>query len=145
MSQRLGDTSLAFARAWHHVDARERVLGRLARSVAVTLMGKHKPIYDQAVDAGDYVVVTNAAQIAVTGRKADQKVYRHHTTYPGGMKETNYNALLQKKPEEIIRKAVSGMLPKNRLRDRRLHRLKVFSGAEHPYEANFIKRFEPRS
>lgn len=94
-------TSLAFARVWHHVDARERILGRLARSVAVTLMGKHKPIYDPAVDAGDYVVVTNASHIAVTGKKADQKLYRHHTGYPGGLKEIPYKSMLQNKPEEV--------------------------------------------
>lgn len=133
MQRLTNKTSLAFARLWHHVDARERVLGRLARSIAVTLMGKHKPIYDPAVDAGDYVVVTNASHVAVTGRKADQKVYRYHTMYPGGLKEIPYKAMLQTKPEQILRRAVSGMLPKNKLRERRLERLKIFPGETHPY------------
>ncbi|WFD32279.1 54S ribosomal protein L23, mitochondrial [Malassezia sp. CBS 17886] len=141
MSQRVGNSSLAFARVWHHVDARERILGHLARSIAVTLMGKHKPVYDPAVDNGDYVVVTNSSHIAVTGRKDEQNVYRHHTMYPGGLKETPFKAMLQKKPDEIIRRAVSGMLPKNRLRDRRLERLKIFPDAVHPYEANIVKRY----
>ncbi|WFD38771.1 54S ribosomal protein L23, mitochondrial [Malassezia japonica] len=142
MSQRVGNTSLAFSRIWHHVDARERVLGRLARSIAVTLMGKHKPVYDPAVDAGDYVVVTNASHVAVTGKKAEQKVYRHHTMYPGGLKEIPFKAMLQSKPEEILRRAVSGMLPKNKLRERRLERLKIFSDSTHPYEENIVKRYD---
>ncbi|KAL4403041.1 54S ribosomal protein L23, mitochondrial [Malassezia pachydermatis] len=142
MSQRVGNTSLAFARVWHQVDARERVLGRLARSIAVTLMGKHKPMYDPAVDAGDYVVVTNASHIAVTGKKAEQKLYRHHTMYPGGLKEIPFKDMLQNKPEQIIRRAVSGMLPKNKLRERRLERLKIFPGEAHPYEANIVKRYD---
>ncbi|WFD47922.1 54S ribosomal protein L23, mitochondrial [Malassezia furfur] len=105
-------------------------------------MGKHKPIYDPAVDAGDYVVVTNASHIAVTGRKDEQKLYRHHTMFPGGLKEIPYKTMLQKKPEEIIRRAVSGMLPKNKLRERRLERLKIFSDSTHPYEENFVKRYD---
>jgi len=125
------------------VDARERVLGRLARSIAVTLMGKHKPIYDPAVDAGDYVVVTNASHIAVSGRKAEQKLYRHHTMYPGGLKEIPFKAMLQSKPEEILRRAVSGMLPKNKLRERRLERLKIFPGESHPYEAKYVVYLTP--
>ncbi|CCU99663.1 unnamed protein product [Malassezia sympodialis ATCC 42132] len=143
MSQRVGSTSLAFARVWHQVDARERVLGRLARSIAVTLMGKHKPIYDPAVDAGDYVVVTNASHIAVTGRKAEQKLYRHHTMYPGGLKEIPFKAMLQSKPEEILRRAVSGMLPKNKLRERRLERLKIFPDESHPYGAKYVAYLTP--
>ncbi len=96
------------------------MLGPLAVNIAKLLMGKHKPIYDQSKDLGDYVVVTNAKQVVVTGRKADQRVYRHHTMYPGGLKEIKYKEMMERKPEEIIRKAVSGMLPKNTLRDRRL-------------------------
>lgn len=105
-------------------------------------MGKHKPIYDQSKDLGDYVVVTNAKQVVVTGRKADQRVYRHHTMFPGGLKEIKYKEMMEKRPGEIIRKAVSGMLPKNTLRDRRLERLKVFEGEEHPYAQNVIRRYE---
>ncbi|KAF6748992.1 50S ribosomal protein L13 [Ephemerocybe angulata] len=128
MSQAIGNTTLAYARVWHHVDASDRILGKLAERIALVLMGKHKPIYDPSVDCGDYVVVTNAKDIKVTGRKEEQLVYRKHTMFPGGLKETPYKVMKEKKPEEIIRHAVSGMLPKNKLRERRLERLKVFSG-----------------
>jgi len=141
MSQRVGNTTLAFARVWHHVDARERVLGGLARSIAVTLMGKNKPVYDPSRDVGDYVVVTNAEHITVTGQKAEKKLYRHHTMYPGGLKEIPFKTMMQTKPEQILRRAVSGMLPKNKLRDRRLERLKIYPNDVHPYEANIIKRY----
>ncbi|KAK0522165.1 54S ribosomal protein L23, mitochondrial [Tilletia horrida] len=135
MSQVIGNTALAFSRVWHHVSAKDRVLGALAANIATTLMGKHKPTYDPSVDNGDYVVVTNARHVTVTGKKADQIVYRHHTMYPGGLKERTYKEMMKKKPDEIIRKAVSGMLPKNKLRERRLERLKIFPDDEHPYEA----------
>ncbi|KAI9299364.1 50S ribosomal protein L13 [Cunninghamella echinulata] len=140
MSQVVGNTALAYARVWHVVDARQRILGRLATNVATTLMGKHKPIYDPAADCGDYVVVINAKDILVSGKKAEQKLYRHHTGHPGGLKEINFENLMKKDPTESIRKAVSGMLPKNRLRDDRLNRLLIFEGSEHPYEANIIKQ-----
>ncbi|KAF8634182.1 hypothetical protein AX17_004273 [Amanita inopinata Kibby_2008] len=126
MSQVVGNTALAYARVWHHVDATDRVLGKLAERIALVLMGKHKPIYDPSVDCGDYVVVTNAKNIRVTGRKDEQLVYRKHSMYAGGLKETPYRDMMDKKSDEIIRHAVSGMLPKNRLRDRRLERLKIF-------------------
>lgn len=87
------------------------MLGRLARSIAVTLMGKHKPIFDPAVDAGDYVVVTNASHVAVTGKKADQKLYRHHTMFPGGLKEIPFNTMLQKKPDEVGRRRLPDHSP----------------------------------
>ncbi|GJN88165.1 hypothetical protein Rhopal_001130-T1 [Rhodotorula paludigena] len=135
----VGNTALAYARAWRGVDAEGQVLGRLATRIAIVLMGKHKPIYDQANDCGDYVVVKNAAKVAVTGRKADQKIYRHHTQFPGGLKEIPFKVMLERNPEEIIRRAVSGMLPKNRLRDKRLERLLIFPTAEHPYEANLLR------
>ncbi|KAG1639934.1 hypothetical protein G6F44_007332 [Rhizopus delemar] len=140
MSQAVGNTALAYARVWHVVDAKQRVLGRLATNVATTLMGKHKPIYDPAADCGDYVVVINAKDILVSGKKAEQKLYRHHTMYPGGLKEINFKDLQAKDSTEPIRKAISGMLPKNRLRQVRLDRLKIFEGSEHPYEANIIKQ-----
>ncbi|EPQ26082.1 uncharacterized protein PFL1_06290 [Pseudozyma flocculosa PF-1] len=142
MSQFVGNTSLAFARTWHHVSAKDQTLGSLAINIARKLMGKDKPIYDQSMDFGDYVVVTDAKQVVVTGRKADQIVYRHHTMYPGGLKEIKYKTMMEKKPEEIIIKAVSGMLPKNKLRDRRLERLKVFAGDENPYAQNITKRYD---
>ncbi|TFK29044.1 50S ribosomal protein L13 [Coprinopsis marcescibilis] len=128
MSQAIGNTTLALARVWHHVDASDRVLGKLAERIALVLMGKHKPVYNPSIDCGDYVVVTNSRHVKVTGRKEDQLVYRKHTMFPGGLKETPYKTMQERKPEEIIRQAVAGMLPKNKLRDRRLERLKIFSG-----------------
>ncbi|KAI0285469.1 60S ribosomal protein L23 [Russula aff. rugulosa BPL654] len=143
MSQAIGNTALAYARVWHHADAKDRVLGKLAERIAIVLMGKHKPIYDPSVDCGDYVVVTNARQVKVTGRKADQILYRKHTLYPGGLKEIKYRDMMSKKPDEIVRKAVSGMLPKNKLRDRRLERLRIFEGPDMGiFQKNILKRWE---
>ncbi|KAL6307050.1 60S ribosomal protein L23 [Sparassis latifolia] len=143
MSQAVGNTALAYARVWHHVDASERVLGKLAERIAIVLMGKHKPIFDPSVDCGDYVVVTNARKVKVTGRKADQLVYRHHTMFPGGLKEIPYDIMMKRKPDEIIRQAVSGMLPKNKLRERRLERLRIFEDADMGvFKHNIIKRWE---
>ncbi|GBE80270.1 hypothetical protein SCP_0214870 [Sparassis crispa] len=106
-------------------------------------MGKHKPIFDPSVDCGDYVVVTNARKVKVTGRKADQLVYRHHTMFPGGLKEIPYDIMMKRKPDEIIRQAVSGMLPKNKLRERRLERLRIFEDEDMGvFKHNIIKRWE---
>jgi len=124
------------------VDARGRVLGKLAARIALVLMGKHKPIYDPGADCGDYVTVTNSRAIVVTGQKEAQKVYRHHTMYPGGLKEVPYKRMMEKKPEEIIRKAVSGMLPKNKLRERRLERLYIFEDERNPFASNVLQRWE---
>ncbi|KDQ64082.1 hypothetical protein JAAARDRAFT_52077 [Jaapia argillacea MUCL 33604] len=143
MSQSIGNTVLAYARVWHHVDASDRVLGKLAERIALVLMGKHKPIYDPSVDCGDYVIVTNATKVKVSGLKAEQKMYRKHTMFPGGLKEVVYKDMMDRKPEEIIRHAVSGMLPKNKLRDRRLDRLRIFSGNDMGiFKHNIIKRWE---
>ncbi|KAF7789421.1 hypothetical protein EIP86_000365 [Pleurotus ostreatoroseus] len=143
MSQAIGKTALAYARVWHHVDASDRVLGKLAERIAIVLMGKHKPIYDPSVDCGDYVVVSNARRVKVTGKKAQQIVYRHHTMFPGGLKEIPYNQMMDKKPDEIIRQAVSGMLPKNKLRDRRLERLRIFPDEDvGVFKHNILKRWE---
>ncbi|KAI9057659.1 60S ribosomal protein L23 [Trametes sanguinea] len=143
MSQAIGKTALAYARVWHHVDASDRVLGKLAERIAIVLMGKHKPIYDPGVDCGDYVVVTNARNIKVTGKKAQQLVYRHHTMYPGGLKEIQYKEMMRRKPDEIIRQAVSGMLPKNKLRERRLERLRIFADDDMGvFKDNILKRWE---
>ncbi|KAF8634376.1 hypothetical protein AX15_000946 [Amanita polypyramis BW_CC] len=143
MSQLVGNTALAYARVWHHVDATDRILGKLAERIALVLMGKHKPIYDPSVDCGDYVVVTNAKNIHVTGRKDEQLVYRKHSMYPGGLKETPYKDMMDKKADEILRHAVSGMLPKNKLRDRRLERLKIFpSFHTGKLGANIMKSWE---
>ncbi|CAI6340344.1 unnamed protein product [Periconia digitata] len=142
MSQLVGKTRLAYARAWHHLDISDdpRALGRIASSIALTLMGKHKPIFDPSTDCGDYVVATNCAHVHVSGKKRSQKLYRTHTTRPGSLKEISFENMVQKwGGGEVLRKAVSGMLPKNRLRKGRLARLKTFEGVGHPYKENVLK------
>ncbi|RKQ61865.1 LSU ribosomal protein L13P [Thermovibrio guaymasensis] len=129
-------------RDWYLVDATGKTLGRLASEIAKILMGKHKPTYTPHVDGGDFVVVVNAEKIFVTGKKLDKKIYYKHTLYPGGLKETPLRKMLQEKPEEVIRLAVRGMLPKNKLRDRRMRRLKVYAGPEHPHKAQNPKPIE---
>ncbi len=116
-------------------DAEDQVLGRLAAKVASVLRGKHKPQYHPAVDMGDYVIVVNAEKIKLTGRKLEQKKYYRHTGYPGGIKETKYAELIDKKPEFVIRKAVKGMLPHNKLGRQLLKKLKVYAGPDHPHSA----------
>ncbi|KAG8897960.1 54S ribosomal protein L23, mitochondrial [Tulasnella sp. 403] len=101
MSQAVGNTALAYARVWHHVDANGRTLGKLASRIALVLMGKHKPIYDPGVDCGDYVTVTNARKVLVSGKKTEQNVYRHHTMWPGGLKEIPYRTMMERKPDEV--------------------------------------------
>jgi len=122
-------------RKWHVVDAEGKILGRLATQIAVRLRGKDKPIFTPHVDTGDFVVVVNAAKVRLTGRKADQKVYMRHSGYPGGLKSESYKERLKRKPEEVLREAVQGMLPKNRLGRALIKKLKVYSGAEHPHGA----------
>lgn len=139
MSQKVGHSGLAFARLWHHVDlARDqRTLGRLASSIAITLIGKHKPVYHPSQDSGDYVVVTNCQRLKMTGTKFDHKTYWTHTSRPGSLKLTTMKRTASDKGYgELLKKAVSGMLPKNKLRKVRLDRLKVFDGSEHPYQQN---------
>jgi len=126
-------------RAWHLVDARDRVLGRLASEVAQLLMGKGKRAYAPHMDMGDWVVVINAAEVRVTGKKEKQKVYYRHSGYPGGFKEVAFAKLKKEKPERVIELAVSRMLPKNRLQGKRMARLKVFAGEEHKYKGRFMK------
>lgn len=120
---------------WLVIDAKNQVLGRLATKIAMLLMGKHKPSYSPHQDCGDFVVVINAKDVKVTGKKEDQKMYRHHTGYPGGLKECNYKSLMDKKPEEIIRRAVKSMLPHNNLGRAILKHLKVCVGESHRYQA----------
>lgn len=122
-------------RKWYIVDAKGKTLGRLATEVARRLRGKHKPEYTPNIDLGDYVIVINAAGIEVTGNKAEDKLYYHHTGYPGGMKTTNFAKLKAKKPTFIIEKAVKGMLPKGPLGREMFRKLKVYSGAEHKHDA----------
>lgn len=122
-------------RCWYHVDASDRVLGRLASQIATVLMGKHKPIYTPHVDTGDFVVVTNAEKIRVTGNKADAMHYDRYTYYPGGFKSDKYKDVLAKHPERIITAAVRRMLPKNALGRKMLRKLQVVRGEAHPHAA----------
>lgn len=120
---------------WHFIDADNKVLGRLASDIAVLLMGKNKPQYAPNAEIGDKVVVTNASKIAVTGKKLHDKTYYHHTGYPKGLRSITLEKLLEKKPTEVLRKAVEGMLPKNRLRKVRMSNLYIYEGIEHPHKA----------
>jgi len=120
---------------WFVVDAQEKVLGRLASEIATRLRGKHKPTYSTFIDNGDYIVVVNAEKVKLTGKKLKDKVYYHHTGYIGGIKGITAEELLEKKPADLIFKAVKGMLPKNSLGREQLKKLKVYAGSEHPHEA----------
>lgn len=120
---------------WFVVDLENQVLGRAATEIARVLRGKHKAIYTPSVDTGDFVIVLNADKVRLTGNKLDQKMYYSHSNYPGGLKEISAGKLLEKKPEELIRKAVKGMLPKNALGRQMFRKLKVYAGAEHPHQA----------
>ena len=122
-------------RKWYVVDANGRVLGRLASFIAARLRGKHKPIYTPHVDTGDHIIVVNAAKVALTGRKWDEKVYYRHSGYIGGLKTISAKKLMEKRPEDLVRHAVKGMLPKNKLGRKLFKKLKVYSGEEHPHEA----------
>ena len=124
-------------RGWHLVDAKEQILGRLATKIANLLMGKNKPYFVSHLDCGDYVVVVNASKVRVSGRKTQQKKYYHYSGYPGGLKETTFSQQIAKDPRKVIWHAVAGMLPKNKLRDKRLARLKIFAAEEHPYKDKF--------
>ncbi len=120
---------------WHLVDASDKVLGRLASEIASRLRGKHKPTYSTFIDNGDFVVVINADKIQLTGKKWDDKQYHHHTGFMGGLKTATAREMLEKKPTEILRLAVNGMLPKNSLGRAQMKKLKIYAGAEHPHEA----------
>ena len=123
------------AKKWYVVDAKDKVLGRLAAQIAMRLRGKHKPVYTPHADTGDFVVVINADKVALTGDKWNKKIYYHHTGYIGGLKQITAQKLLEKKPEDILRFAVKGMLPKNSLGRRQLKKLKIYVGTDHPHEA----------
>jgi len=122
-------------RKWYVVDASGRVLGRLAARVATVLMGKHKPTYTPHVDVGDFVVVINAAQVALTGRKAEQKTYFHHTQHSRGARHIPFSRMIERHPERVIELAVRRMLPKTKLGDKMYSKLKVYAGSEHPHAA----------
>jgi large subunit ribosomal protein L13 len=122
-------------RRWYVVDAEGQTLGRLATRIADTLRGKHKAQYTPHVDTGDFVVVVNAEKIAVTGKKLDEKLYHRHSGYPGGLRTRTLREQLDRRPTEVLRKAVKGMLPRNRLSRAQLTKLKIYAGPEHPHEA----------
>lgn len=123
------------ARDWFVVDAEDKTLGRLASEIAHRLRGKHKAEYTPHVDTGDYIVVVNAEKVRVTGAKATDKIYHHHTGFPGGLKSMSFNNLVVKAPEKIIQGAVKGMLPRNPLGRAMFRKLKVYAGNEHPHSA----------
>ncbi len=129
-------------RKWRVIDAKNKVLGRLAVETARILRGKDKPTFTPHMDTGDFVIIINAAQVRLTGKKLQDKTYYHHTFYPGGLKATSASKLLQEKPERVIRLAVRGMLPKNRLGRAQLRKLKVYGGETHPHVAQQPKPHE---
>ena len=122
-------------REWYVVDATGKTLGRLSTEIANRLRGKHKPEFTPHVDTGDYIVVVNAEKVKVTGNKTTDKVYHHHTGYPGGIKSITFDQLIDKAPERIIEKAVKGMMPKNKLSRSMMTKLKIYAGSEHPHSA----------
>ncbi len=120
---------------WHLIDAADETLGRLATRAATLLRGKHNPRYTPNLDTGDYVVIVNAERLKITGRKAEDKIYYRHSGYPGGLKVRTFDEMQERRPEEIIRLAVKGMLPRNRLGRAQLRKLKVYAGPDHPHRA----------
>ena len=122
-------------RHWHLIDADGAVLGRLASKAAMVLMGKHKPSYTPFLDTGDHVVVVNAAKIRLTGRKEEQKLYRRHSGYPGGLTETSARKVRAVRPQRMVEQAIAGMLPKNKLGKQMYRKLQVYSGPKHPHDA----------
>ena len=126
-------------REWYVVDAEGKTLGRLATRIADTLRGKDKPQYTPHTDTGDFVVVVNCEKVAVTGKKMDEKMYYRHSGYPGGLKQRTLREQLDRRPTDVLRKAVKGMLPRNRLARQQLLKLKVYAGPDHPHEAQAPK------
>jgi len=122
-------------RRWYVVDAQGKTLGRMATEIARVLRGKHKPVFTPNVDAGDFVIVVNARGVKLSGKKLDKKVYYRHTEYPGGIRERTAAKMLAEKPEELVRLAVKGMLPKNRLSRKLVTKLKIYPDAQHPHDA----------
>ena len=129
-------------RGWFVVDAEGKTLGRLATQIADILRGKRKPTYTPHVDVGDFVVVINAEKVVVTGNKLEAKRYWRHSGYPGGIRSRTLGEMLERRPEEVLRKAVKGMLPRNRLARQQLRKLKVYAGPEHPHQAQKPKELE---
>ena len=129
-------------RRWHIFDAEGQVLGRLATAAARLLQGKHKTTYTPFIDTGDHVVVVNAATVKLTGRKEDQKIYRQHSGYEGGLREERARLVRQRKPEKIVEDAIHGMLPKTKMGEAMYRKLKVYAGPEHPHAAQKPKKLE---
>jgi large subunit ribosomal protein L13 len=129
-------------RHWYVVDASGQVLGRLASEVAAILRGKHKPIFAPHMDTGDHVIVINAAQVKLTGRKEEQKLYRYHSGYEGGMRQERAKDVRQKNPVRLVEEAIKGMLPKSKLGDAMYRKLKVYRGADHPHAAQKPTQFK---
>jgi large subunit ribosomal protein L13 len=132
-------------RHWYLVDAESKTLGRLATQIANVLRGKGKAAYTPHVDSGDFVIVVNAGKVHVTGQKLDQKLYYKHSGYPGGLHSRTLREQLARRPEEVLRKAVRGMLPKNRLASAQLRKLKIYAGPDHPHAAQNPEPFQERS
>ncbi len=132
-------------RHWYLIDAEAKTLGRLATQIADLLRGKGKPQYTAHIDTGDFVVVVNAEKVHVTGNKLEQKIYYRHSGYPGGLRQRTLAEQLERRPEEVLRKAVKGMLPKNRLAAAQLTKLKIYAGPEHPHAAQNPETIEERS
>ncbi len=130
------------ARDWYLVNADGKALGRLAAEIAKRLRGKHKPVYTPHIDTGDFIVVVNADKVALTGKKLTDKIYYHHTGYPGGLKSVTAGKMLEEKPEDLLLGAVKGMLPKNSLGRQMLKKLKVYRGDRHPHKAQMLKPLE---
>jgi large subunit ribosomal protein L13 len=125
----------AIKRDWHVIDAKGAVLGRIASQAALILMGKHKPSYTPFIDTGDHVIIVNASTVKLTGRKEEQKLYRRHSGYPGGLTETKARSVRQARPTRMVEEAVAGMLPKNKLGKQMYRKLNVYAGDKHPHSA----------
>jgi large subunit ribosomal protein L13 len=137
-----GTAQSAESSAWHVIDANGAVLGRIATVAARLLQGKHKPTYTPFLDTGDHVVVVNAAKVKLTGRKEDQKIYRQHSGYEGGLREERARLVRERKPERLVEEAVRGMLPKSKLGDAMYRKLKVYAGPDHPHTAQKPTKLE---
>ena len=135
MSRTYSPRATDIERHWFVVDATNQRLGLLASRIAVVLEGKHKPTFATHIDTGDHVIVLNAGKVDVGGKKTEQKTYSRHSGYPGGYREETLGDLLERRPEEVIRRAVKGMLPRNKLGVQQLRKLKIYAGTEHPHEA----------
>lgn len=133
---------LELSRKWHIIDAKGKTVGRLATEAARLLMGKNKPTYTPYIDVGDHVIVINAEKVVFTGNKWQEKVYRHHTGWPGGLKEITAQKQLQQHPERILEFAIRGMLPKNKIGRKMGKKLKVYVGTDHPHQAQQPEAFE---